>query len=167
MAIVADETGFDCSCALVLLVVPLLLWGDYLRSIYRSTIFAGRDQFAVPGSAFLGTLGRVVSATVAGGLLSANVLQLCIVDFARRAGHLSWRATVDPSHRWWRVALGYVVLMLLIGRVLWDPTTGAITRVMLPVTVGFNVLLLRESSASPLLVVVRRRQPAPRCLVAG
>ena len=52
-----------------------------------------------------------------------------------------------PESPWWRVAIGYVVLMLLIGRVLWDPTTGAITRVMLPVTVGFNVLLLRESSA--------------------
>ena len=132
--------------ALLLLVVPLLLWGDYLRSIYRSTIFAGRDQFAVPGSAFLGTLGRTVSATVSGGSLSANVLQLCIViSLAVQAIFLGLRRR--PESPWWRVAIGYVVLMLLIGRVLWDPTTGAITRVMLPVTVGFNVLLLRESSA--------------------
>ena len=57
--------------------------------------------------------------------------------------------------------------MLLIGRVLWDPTTGAITRVMLPMTVAFNVLLPRESSADPLLVMVHCGQPAPRCLVAG
>ncbi|HTM24926.1 MAG TPA: hypothetical protein VL225_07015 [Vicinamibacterales bacterium] len=46
---------------------------------------------------------------------------------------------------WWRVAIGYAVLMLVLDRVLWDPATAAMTRVMLPMTVGFNVLLLRET----------------------
>ena len=45
---------------------------------------------------------------------------------------------------WWRVAIGYVALMLVLDRVLWDPATGAITRVMLPMTVGFNVILAEE-----------------------
>jgi len=39
--------------------------------------------------------------------------------------------------------------MLLIDRVLWEPATGAITRVMLPMTVGFNVMLAREERAVP------------------
>ena len=133
--------------ALVLLVLPLLLWEDYLRSIYRSTILAGGDQFAIPGAALLGTVGRVVSATMAGGLRSANGVQLCIVvSLAVQAIYLCVRPRFELP--WWRVAAGYAVLMLVIGRVLWDPATGAITRVMLPVTVGFNVLLIRESSAS-------------------
>jgi hypothetical protein len=52
---------------------------------------------------------------------------------------------------WWRIALGYIVLMLVIDRVLWDPATGAITRVMLPLTVAFNVLLAREPRGSRLV----------------
>jgi hypothetical protein len=46
---------------------------------------------------------------------------------------------------WWRVAVAYVALMLVLDRVLADPHTGAITRVLLPLTVGFNVLLASES----------------------
>lgn len=51
----------------------------------------------------------------------------------------------DP---WWRVAIGYVALMLVLDTVLWAPVTGALTRVMLPLTVGFNILLAREPRAS-------------------
>ena len=50
---------------------------------------------------------------------------------------------------------------------LWDPTTGAITRVLLPVTVGFNVLLASRVFGRPLLVMVHCGQPAPRGLVEG
>ena len=39
---------------------------------------------------------------------------------------------------------GYLALMLVMNEVLWDPATGAMTRVVLPMTVGFNVLLVQE-----------------------
>jgi hypothetical protein len=45
---------------------------------------------------------------------------------------------------WWRVAVPYVALLLLLDRTLVDPHTGAITRVLLPLTVGFNILLAGE-----------------------
>ena len=45
---------------------------------------------------------------------------------------------------WWRVAAGYVLLMLVMARVLLDPHTGALTRVLLPLTMGFNVELARR-----------------------
>jgi hypothetical protein len=78
------------------------------------------------------------------GLFSGAGLQLCIVlPLVVQAGYIATRPQIrDP---WWRVAVGYVVLMLVIDAVLWSPATGAITRVMLPLTVGFNVLLARES----------------------
>ena len=46
---------------------------------------------------------------------------------------------------WWRVAAAYAVLMLLMERTLTDQNTGALTRVLLPLTVGFNVLLATET----------------------
>ena len=45
---------------------------------------------------------------------------------------------------WWRVAVPYVALMLLFNGVLADPQTAAITRVLLPLTIGFNILLAAE-----------------------
>ena len=153
--------------ALLLLVVPLLLWGTTCaRSTARRSL-PGETSSPCPDPPSSARSVAPCLRPCLVGRCSANGLQLCIVAAARRAGHLSWPCDVRPESPWWRVALGYVVLMLLIGRVLWDPTTGAITRVMLPVTVGFNVLLLRESLQPPLLVVVHCRQPAPRCLVAG
>jgi hypothetical protein len=38
--------------------------------------------------------------------------------------------------------------MLLLDTVRANPHTGAITRVLLPMTVGFNVLLAREAPAT-------------------
>lgn len=132
--------------ACLLVVVPLLLWEDYLRSIYRSTIFAGGDPLMRPGEALMITAGRVFTAVRTAGLFSGAGLQLCIVlPLLVQACYIGTRPRLrDP---WWRVAAGYVGLMLILGVVLWAPVTGAITRVMLPLTVGFNVLLAREPRA--------------------
>ena len=138
------------AAAVLLTMLPLLIWEDYLRSIYRSTIFSGGDQFAVPGSALIETLRRSIVMSGATGLLWPAALRLCIVTSLpiQAAYLLWWREARNP---WWRVALGYIVLMLVIDRVLWDPATGAITRVMLPLTVAFNVLLAQEPRASRFL----------------
>ena len=134
--------------AFVLVVLPLLLWEDYLRSIYRSTIFAGGDQLTLPGTAFASTAGRVLAATKTAGLFSPTGLQICVVvPMAVQGIYLALRRRYETP--WWRVAAGYALLMLLIDRVLWEPATGAITRVMLPMTVGFNVMLAREERAVP------------------
>ena len=47
-----------------------------------------------------------------------------------------------------RVAAAYAVMMVFLHPTLVDPVTGAITRVMLPLTVGFNVLLTRGQRPS-------------------
>jgi hypothetical protein len=129
--------------AAMIAALPLLLWEDYLRSIYRSTIFAGADQFMTPGAALTASLMRTWSATRAQGLLTADGLALgLMVSLVVQAAYVLVRR--DYAAAWWRVAVPYVVLMLLLDRVLADPRTGAITRVMLPLTVAFNVLLATE-----------------------
>ena len=129
--------------AAALVVLPLLLWEDYLRSIYRSTIFAGADQMAIPGSALVSTVGRVVQSLGSGGATTGDLLQLCVLlSLVLQAvfliAHVSLR---DP---WWRIGAAYIGLMLMLNVVLWAPATGAVTRVLLPLTVAFNILLARE-----------------------
>ena len=131
--------------AVALVALPLLVWEDYLRSIYRSTIFAGVEgQTTRPGAAVAFTVGTIWRQIAARGLLSGAGLSACIVlPLLVQGAYLVSRPRVQAP--WWRVAIGYAALMLVLDRVLWDPATAAITRVMLPMTVGFNVLLLRET----------------------
>lgn len=129
--------------AVIIAALPLLLWEDYLRSIYRSTIFTGADPFMTPGAALTASLIRTWSAVRAQGFLSAHGLALgLMVSLAVQAAYVLVRR--EYSMAWWRVAVPYVVLLLLLDLVLADPRTGAVTRVMLPLTVAFNVLLASE-----------------------
>ena len=128
-----------------LVVLPLFLWEDYLRSIYRSTIAAGADvQLTRPGGALVFAIGAIVRSVRSAGLLSAAGLDLCIIaPLVVQVAFLAVRPR--PKADWWRVGVGYALLMLVLDRVLLTPSTGAITRVMLPMTVAFNVLLAAES----------------------
>jgi hypothetical protein len=130
--------------AATLVILPLLLWEDYLRSIYRSTIFAGADQLTIPGSGLAITAGRVVHALRSATATSGDALQLCIL-LALVVQALFLVVHVRLRDTWWRIGAAYVGLMLVLNVVLWAPTTGAVTRVLLPMTVAFNVLLARET----------------------
>ena len=134
--------------AVVLAAIPLLLWEDYLRSIYRSTIFAGTDTFRAPGTAVTARWIQTLGAVRAGSLFSGDGRALALLSsMVVQAVYVLVRR--EYSAPWWRVAVPYVFLMLLLDRVLADPNTAAITRVLLPMTAGFNILLTAESRPAP------------------
>ena len=54
---------------------------------------------------------------------------------------------------WWRIGIGYVVLLAVAGAAVWEGPPPAITRVALPMTIAFNVLLPRGRWFWPLLVL--------------
>jgi hypothetical protein len=96
-----------------------------------------------PGAALTMSLARTWSAVRAQGLFSGDGLAFgLLVSLVVQAVYVIVRR--EYAQPWWRVAVPYVVLMLLLDRVLADPRTGAITRVLLPLTVAFNVLLASE-----------------------
>ena len=139
---------FRAALSCVIAVIPILIWYDYLRSIYRSTTLVGTNQLVWPGSGLAEPWSRSVEQAAANGLLSPHALSFWILfSLAVQALYLFVRR--PWTQPWWRVALGYAVLMLMLERVLADPVTGAITRVLLPMTVGVNVLLAREPRTTP------------------
>jgi hypothetical protein len=129
--------------AAILIALPLLIWADYLRSIYRSTIFAQTDQL-MPGTGLYRSWKNVLFEDVkASGLFSIQGVWLCLlISLAVQALYLIVRRNYAAP--WWRIGIVYAVLMVLLDRSLADPLTGAITRVLLPMTVGFNVQLASE-----------------------
>jgi len=130
----------------MLVIGPTFVWLDYLRSIYRSTLLLGTDQMLLPGTAFAHVITRTLHGVASDGLWSGSGLDMSVlVSVVAQAAAIAWRH--EWRCPWWRVALGYVLLALVMDRVLWDPHTGALMRVLLPLTVGFNVQLLRERRA--------------------
>ena len=126
-----------------LVAMPLILWQDYLYSIYRSTSFAGGDQLARPFTAFLGAWRAAIGGLAAQGLVSPALHSLLImISLTVQAMFLAW--TRDFRQPWWRIAAVFGALMMIVGPAVWAGTPGAITRVVLPLTFGFNVLLARQ-----------------------
>ncbi len=129
--------------ALALAALPLILWQDYLRAIYRSTSAVGHDQLDLPIIVYWRVLQQTVGQTIGEGgtLLSAFKLGV-IVSLTVQTLYLLYRR--ELASPWWRVALPYALLMLTVHKVVWDGYPGAVTRVTLPLVFGFNVLLAGE-----------------------
>ncbi|MGH9370924.1 MAG: hypothetical protein ACRD15_05280, partial [Vicinamibacterales bacterium] len=140
----SDRRGWArLGIGLAIAALPILIWYDYLRSIYRSTLLAGTNQLVLAGSGISEIWRGVLVGIERNGLFSGDGLSLCLMlSLAVQAIYLIVRREYPAP--WWRVAVGYALLMLTLDRVLANPHTGAITRVLLPLTVGFNVLLARE-----------------------
>ena len=131
------------AAALAIAVMPLLIWYDYLWSIYRSTLLAGTNQLVLPGTAIVEIWRDALVSVRRNGMLSGAGLTFSLLfALAVQAVYLLRRR--EYAAPWWRVAVAYAVLMLLLDRTLANPATGAISRVLLPMTVGFNLLLASE-----------------------
>jgi hypothetical protein len=59
----------------------------------------------------------------------------------------------QPKELWWRVGAGYAVLMLCLAQPVWEGYPGAASRVVLPLTLAFNVLVPRGVRWLPVLIL--------------
>jgi hypothetical protein len=131
------------AAALVLAALPLLIWMDYLRSIYRSTTLAGTDSFVLFGVGLLESWRTVLSNLITGRRVLESAAPVCLLlSLVTQAVFVFIRR--EYAAPWWRVACAFAIMLLFLDPVLVAPLTGAITRVMLPLTVGFNILLAKE-----------------------
>ena len=132
--------------ALALAAIPLFLWQDYLRSIYRSTAAAGQGVLDRPVVVYLQVLQQTAAQLFGNDANLLTALKLgVIVCLAVQTFYLLYRR--EYASPWWRVAVPYALLMLTVHKVVWDGYPGAVTRVTLPLVFGFNVLLAREKGS--------------------
>ena len=131
--------------ALVIAALPLLIWQDYVWSIYRgSSASEGIGHITPPLLAYLRKWQITLGAVAQQGLWSYQGMTLLVVfALTTQVVYLVW--TRDWKDPWWRLAAAYAGLMLVVDYVVWDGTPGAITRVVLPLTFGFNALLRKDT----------------------
>ncbi len=75
------------------------------------------------------------------------VLAGLLAQFLFFAVRIRWR---DP---WWRVGASYAVLMVFLGDAVWEHYPSAAARVLLPMTLAFNILVPRKG-LWPLVLIV-------------
>lgn len=136
------------AAAAFVIVLPSLVWFDYLRSIYRSHVTQSLDQLSAPVVAFLDAWGQTYHTAARAGFLSPRALPwLAIVGLTVQAvsllGTFRWRSA------WWRTGVAFIGLMLLIRPEIW---LGAYARVLLPLTVAFNLSLPDDRRFWPLWI---------------
>jgi hypothetical protein len=129
--------------AVIVAALPLLLWQDYLWSIYRTQSLANQNQLAMP---FTAVIAKGLAAFAMVGrhpfwspqtwnALATLGLVVQIIYLAVR-----WR----PSQPWWRIGIVYAALICSVHSVVWEGIPGAAVRVGLPATIAFNILLTHE-----------------------
>jgi hypothetical protein len=137
----------------LLVVLPMALWLAYLAWMREIDPFdAGHRNFALP---LIGLVGRWRQAFDEVNMTS--VISLGVSGLTTMIGLTVQAMTLAARPRWrdawWRVGAGYVVLLCLLGPSVWEGHPVAAARTLLPMTIAFNVLLVRYQWSWPLWFV--------------
>ena len=139
----------SAAAAGALTVLPLALWIDYLRSIYRARVLAGGSHITTPFSGLWSDVVSIWSRIPDAFTAAWRDDVLALVAFVAQGVWIVWwllrRRDRSP---WALVAPAFLILALLAHPVVWDGSPGAYTRVAMPLTMGVNVLLARDPRAS-------------------
>jgi len=126
--------------------IPLLIWMDYLRSIYRTAAWASGGNLATPLAGLIWKARASISQVATSGWHPATISSLLVlVAFVTQVSYVVRLAILRRTEEsaWLPIALAYSVLGLLAHQVVWEGSPGAIARVVLPLAIGFNVLARR------------------------
>jgi hypothetical protein len=137
-----------------LLLVPLAAWMLYLRLSLGHGDDIGARNFAWPFAGLMNKVQDTVSSAVAERhypfptitRYDGVVLVGLLAQFFFFAFRIRWR---DP---WWRVGAAYAILMMFLGDAVWENYPSAAARVLLPMTLAFNVCVPRRGLWPILLI---------------
>jgi hypothetical protein len=125
----------------VIAVAPLAAWLAYLRWRVGPSD-QGWDNLTVPGAGFVEKWQAAMAATqTLGDKLLAWTTVLATLGLTVQAVFIVTRPRLDD--RWWRIGAAYVGLMMFLGTAVWEDYPGAAMRVLLPLTLAFNVVAHR------------------------
>jgi hypothetical protein len=132
-------------------VTPLLVWIAYVRWKIGPADDAGLGNFTRP---FAGLTEKWTAALAdlvtnpSDPLMWATALAVLAITAQFLFFALRWR----PAEAWWRVGAAFAGMMVFLSTPVWEGYPGAFTRVLLPMTLAFNVLVPRGRRWLPLLM---------------
>jgi hypothetical protein len=152
---------------LIVCVVPLALWLDYLRSIYRSDTLAGGGNITTPLAGIWWKM-RHIRIDIVTHVPMREIVKsvLCFAGLIAQAAiviHAFARRAV-PSP-WALVATSFLIVGLCTHPVVWQGAPGAYTRVLLPLSIGANALLAARPRASWWAIALANLSVVPGVMV--
>ncbi len=138
---------------MAVVLFPLVVWTICLRFCLGRADHIGLHNFTGPLTGISNKLLNTVSSLVTRGDPDPWVARFDILVLAGLLAQLFFFAfrirTGDP---WWRLGAVYAALSLLLADGVWEGYPSAATRVLLPMTLAFNVLVPRGGWWPVLLV---------------
>lgn len=136
----------------LLAVAPFALWLAYLRWQVGG-LNPGWGNFALPVVGLVGKWQDSLQAIFHGNPDHVSLAWTALLAVAGVSVQLLFFAVHrSPEDRWWRVGALYAALLLCLGNAVWEGFPGAFTRVLLPLTLAFNIVAVRRRAALPWLV---------------
>ncbi|MSU23367.1 MAG: hypothetical protein EXS32_06025 [Opitutus sp.] len=120
---------------------PLAAWLAYVR--WRvGPADAGLANFTLPVAGLIEKWRAVLDAlsTVNDQSIAWTTLLATLALTVQAAFFLT---RLRPDDRWWRIGASYTAMMLCLGTAVWEGFPGAAARVLLPLTLAFNLLAHR------------------------
>ncbi len=146
--IAPDRRIVRSMAATVLAIAPLLLWQDYLYSIYRSSGLTTAGHIGKSGSLYLRDVRIIVNKVMSRPESTSSRAQVLVavsmlVQMIFVLTRFNWRSA------WWWCGSATGGLMLLVTPGIWIGSP----RVFLPLAFAFNALLPRDSRWFLILLV--------------
>lgn len=143
--------NWTARCALA--VFPLIIWVVCIRYWAGKTLELGDSRnFAAPFSALAEKMQQTISRLLAEGYPSvAKYDFLVLIGVLAQFFFFVFR--IRGHDLWWRLGATYAVLMIVLGDAVWENYPSAAARVLLPMTLAFNISVPRGRWWALLLLV--------------
>lgn len=135
----------------LLVVLPLVAWLLYLR-VVLGTSKAGVANFYLPFAGWVAKWSECLGwlRSEPDHFLAITTL-LGHVALTAQFLYLAWRREIQNP--WWRLGAVYGGLMIFLGTAVWQGHPGAAARVLLPLTLAFNVLAVSHRAGPAWLLL--------------
>lgn len=139
---------------LLLLSLPLAVWLAYLHLRLGPTPehASGMNNFTYPLQGLIEKWRFMIGDVRRDGWVSVHVLTLGTV-LALTVQMFFLLARWRPAETWWRIGVVFAGLGLFVSQPVWEGYPGAATRVLLPMTLAFNLLVPRGARWWPVLLL--------------
>ena len=142
------------SLMLLLLMAPFGLWFAYGHFVLDVSLASpgNAQNFAAPlsgwGQAIMEKIRLGIETRFGSRLIREIAL---LVAIAIQAAYFIARP--KPRSHWWRLGVVYAVLMTFLGFAVWEGSIGAAPRILMPMTLAFNLLFTRQNKYLPILLM--------------
>jgi hypothetical protein len=127
-----------------LAAAPLAIWSAYVSWVLGNEE-TGLSQFTLPFAGLVGKIGADLAAVRDHtGSSFAWTTMFTTVGLIVQATFFATRLRFRDA--WWRAGAVYALMMMVLGMRVWEGFPGAAARVLLPMSLAFNVVATRSGA---------------------